>query len=252
MGETLAAHVSLDDDTITVLAQFLGENRTGIIRDFVLHMVERCTADKDSLQQLARLMMHTGFELFWSRLACNLLSQKAALVLARLLLACQAPPAMLGELLERTEPETAARLAVTLPAETLWRLKVSLGRLLTNLHPRLATPLLKRLLEDNQHNWGPVLGQLVLETRGEAFPLPMLRNLATVIASKGGCKEYLVPLVRSKEVKEEVRLCALRFVEKDPQALAEACKFSLTELFGSKEIRERLKQARKSLAGEDQ
>jgi len=192
VGETLAQQVTLDQASTGLLADLLAARPNRIARDLAQHLVQRCVRDQASLQSLARLMTAVGFELFWSHLVPENLSERAVIVLGKLLLACKAPA----------------------------------------------------------NDWIPVLGRRLADTRGEAFPLPVLRNLCKVITRRGRCREYLVPLVRSKETKEEVRLTALRFVEQDPDALAEACQWRFGELFASREVRERLKRARKAMVKE--
>ena len=172
-------------------------------------------------------------------------------VLGKLLLACKAPEGLLADLVKDSPPAVALRLATGFPPEMLWALRQTVCKLLGDARPNEAHALLRVLFSDTRFDWANVLGNTVVASNGEALALPVLRTVCSIITKKGLCKQYLVPLVRAKEAKEEVRLTALRFVEQDPNALAEASQWRFRELFVSKELRERLKRARKKPQGDE-
>lgn len=251
IGRTLAENTALDEHAVRALADLLATPPSSITRDLAMHLVERLTGDQASLQSLAQLMMTTGFGVFWAHVDTAALSERSVTVLGKLLLACKAPEGLLADLVKDSPPAVALRLATGFPPEMLWALRQTVCKLLGDARPNEAHALLRVLFSDTRFDWANVLGNTVVASNGEALALPVLRTVCSIITKKGLCKQYLVPLVRAKEAKEEVRLTALRFVEQDPNALAEASQWRFRELFVSKELRERLKRARKKPQGDE-
>jgi len=245
LAEMLAQRVTIDEQTLPALVDLISAPPTPMVLDFCRLMVERSMEAEQSLQQLARLIVEAGFDVFFSKLDLAGLSPRAVIVLGKLVLACKGPVALLGDLVGRSTPEAGLRVAASLPGEVLWRMKRPVLNLLMNAHPREAHALLRVLLADHTHEWASHLGELLLQSHGKGLPFPVVRTLCKVVAHKRLTRQFLVPLVRSREAADEVKLAALRYIERDAQALEEVAQGRFGGLFQSREVRERIKQARR-------
>lgn len=244
-GRAVATAIKLTDDSIDALLPVLSAPPTPLMTGLAQSFVDWATTDPTALQRLAQLMMAVGFEAFMAKLDLADMSERSLTVVGRLLKACGASAGLLGDLLSKSTAAAGVRLAAALPAEELWKLKKPVEKLLLSANPNEAHALLKILLAGQQFDWIPTLAEIVKRTKGDGIPLPVLRTLCNLIFRRRMTLDVLVPLVKGTDVKQEVRLTALRFVEQDEDALYEASQFSLGELFIPKEIRDRLKQARK-------
>ena len=246
-GKAVSAALLLDDSSIQALVPVLSAPPTALTSSMAHSFVDWATTDPGALQRLAQLMMAVGFEAFLAKLDLSQMSERALTVVGRLLKACGASAALLGDLLAKSTAGAGVKLAAALPGEELWKLKKPVEKLLLACNPAEATELLRLLLLEKQFDWLPTLAEIVTRTKGDGFPLQVLRSLFTVLHKRGKTLDVLVPLVKGRDVKQEVRLTALRLVELDEDALWEASQFSLGDMFIPKDIRERLKQARKRL-----
>jgi len=244
-GEALGMHVPLEERYIETLAPLLAGPASTLTRTLANRLLERCTGSRESLQWLARLMATVGFEAFLGKVDAAALSERCAVVTCRLLIASRAPLHPLAELLAHVAPATGIKLAGLLPADMLFRLKQPVLKLVSTASHKDAEALLATLGLHAQHDWGEVLGEVLQSSRGADWPLPVVRAACAVIAARGHAASYLVPLIQDRHVGDDVKLTALRFIEKDPAAVAKLGSLSLASLFQSREVKDRVKELRR-------
>lgn len=243
VGAVLADKLSLTIHERETLSTLLAGPPSPLTRELVCRLVERSVEDQQSLQNLAHLIMATGFDVFFGKLDVSRLSPRAVTVLGKLLQACRAPVTVLSGLIARSGPEAGLKLTLGLPPESLWLMRRSVLARFPSAHPREAHALLKVLLTDRTNDWARCLGEMVMRSHGTDLPFPVMRTLCKLFAHKGLCREYLAPLVLSREASDEVKLAAMRYVERDPDALEEVSSARLGGLFQSREVRQRIREA---------
>jgi signal transduction histidine kinase len=242
-GEALGCGVALGDAEIKGVGEILLAPATPLSRALACRLLERCCGSAESMRWLAHLMASTGFEAYWAKVDPGRLSERCALLVARLLLACKAPHSIVGDLLQRSPPASGARLALALPLDLLARLKQPVMKLLSTAAVKDAEALVTRLVGDGCVDWSAVLGTVAQASHGSAWPLPVFRMVCAAVQGRGGASGYLVPIVRSREASDEVKLTALRFIEKDAAALEALARGRIGKLLESRDVRDAIKAA---------
>ncbi len=244
-GEALGTHAVTDERSIEALAPLLAAPASALTRALANTLLERCTGSRESLQWLARLMSTVGFEAFCGKVDASQLTERCAVVMGRLLAASRAPLHPVADLLAHVPPATGVRLATTLPPEILFRLKQPVLKLIGSASLKDAESLLAHLAAQQQNDWGEVVGEVLVASRGEEWPLPVVRTACALVTARGHAPKFLVPLVQDRHVGDDIKLTVLRFIERDPRAVAMLGTMSLGSLFQSREVRERLKELRR-------
>jgi len=158
---------------------------------------------------------------------------------------------MLPKYFDGLEPDIAIKVLGQTPHHLLWEARPAVGQLLNGLDdPIRRRQLVRTVMGTGENRWLSVLAAALIQRGGKDWCPATLKVTCDKLAVGRMGEKFLIPLIKASNATEEAILAALRALEGSPEILRKATKFRLRELNHSKEVRQRLRKARKQLREE--
>jgi len=247
IGETLAANIVLDEKERAGLCTLLAAPASRVNRGLVHGLLDRCVKDSKAFDAVVEILATVGVNNFYAKVELPALSDKAAIALGRLLIRSQASPALLAEIVGKSAPKVAAAIVAETPPALLLRLRAKVEELLEKAPVDENSEIARVLLQQKDDRWLQLLVDTLVETGGKRWHAATTGLVCSAVLDRRRGREVLVPLARSYNAKTDLRLLVLDVLEKAPDLLAEATRWSFQELFEKPEIKDRMKKTRRDL-----
>jgi len=247
LGEILARHIVLDGPGTAALGHCLARSPRHLSSGLMHGLLERCSADPLLMEALSRVAAQGGAERMLSVLDPNRLNLPQALALSRMMgQIVRGGCEMVLKLGEVCPAGVRCALLAGLPPRALSGSEPKILKLLGEANPEEAGPLLGALAQARDPKLLGVLGQAILSSHGKGWSLRILKSSCeALLSTPSGC-ESLVRLARSSSAGADVRVVALRALERRPEILSRISRWSIREaLLDPPEVRERLREVRR-------
>ncbi len=247
LGEILARQIVLDGPGTTALGHCLARAPRHLSSGLMHGLLERCAADPALMEALGRIAAQGGGDRMLSVLDPNRLNLPQALALARMLgQGVRGGGDLVLKLAEVCPMAVRCGLLAGLPPRALSGSEDKVARVLHEATPEEATPLLGALAEARDPRLLVVLGQAIQHSLAKGWPSRVLKSACEALVSTPSGSEALVHLARSSSASTDVRMAAIRSLERRPEILSRISRWSFREaLLDPPEVRERLREVRK-------
>jgi len=250
LGERIAQGIAINKQTLEGLHALLAPRALkSTSLELLKGLLERAVTEEPVLEGMSQLAAMMGLDAFWSKVDITTLSMEAMNGVGKILVAHDAPLKFMVKLIDIATPPIALSIILSAPTAILTSLSTQIRKILMSPKAGPRLPLLELLLQQDDAKWRRLIGEALLESKGEAWGEGSLRLVGLELAKRRLGNTYLVPLVRSNAVSSQVRLIMLRALFRTSDALEEAVKWNMSELLAPPAVKVALKKARQRLKG---
>ncbi|MEM6290175.1 MAG: hypothetical protein AAGA54_02890 [Myxococcota bacterium] len=156
------------------------------------------------------------------------------------------PQAQLAEALEQLDPDVATAVLLDMRHGTLLsEHHGAVDRVLQTGSFQARNSLASHLATSTARHEERLLARSVLDAAAEPWGPRAAFLVCNRVRDAGLTRDVLLPLARNRNTTANLRVAALHVLENDPGALAEAARWSVSELFAPPDVRSALKKARR-------
>ncbi len=246
LGQATGNSLMLDSKSVQQLTALFAGPDLPFVRGVANGLLSRA-ANEGAAEGIARAIKAIGTRDLWRHAHLAGAGDDVTRGVAKVLKGADADATCWADLVGWSSPAVSAWILRNAPPLVLSRVEANLKGMLRDRTPQENAPLIKALAEQGSTSALRSLAEALHETRGRGWAGKVVPVICNALMRKGMGAQYLVPLFRDREVDPKMRLLVLRTLEAQPELLAEAVKFQVTDLMEPPAIKERLKAARRRL-----
>ena len=252
LGHRIASGAPMTNQGVRSLAGLVISGPLPLARGAARGFVERAVTDREAFAAMKQIAASVVFPRFCELIDPGDLEVETLTTLGLLILRSKDPPRLMPRFFDAVPPAVALEVLGQTPQNLLWEARTAVGKLLvgtTRSDDRRR--LVRVVLGTGDDRWQKVLGRALAQTGGKGWCQATLKVTCDKLCAGGLDEEILVPLVQDPGASDDAVLAALRALERNPDALKAATKFTIREFtHHSKDVRQRLRKLRKRLKEE--
>lgn len=247
LGKATGRGVALDAVAVARLNVLMRDTATPFSVGVATGLLERAGGGDEAVKAVAQVCKAVGMTQVWSLAELSGLSDGVARGIAQVLKLCDEGADKYADLVVACPATVAAWILRNAPPHVRSRIESRLHQVFRSRDPTENTPLVEALIATESPSSMKALGEVLLKTRGAGWAGRIVPDLCAAIVKARLAGEFLVPLFRDREADTMLRLLVLRSMDAEPDLLAEATKFRVTDVMEPKEIQARCKAIRRRL-----
>ncbi len=239
--------IQLTPKTVEVLKILFAETPTPVSGLLVSLALKQGNADEVLGEPLGNMIINLGLNSVARHLQYDALPPEAGIFLAKVVTALRSSD-RLAQLLEKVPVSTAILIVKNVPPAMLSASSHVVVALMKRAGPEDLLGLVRGLSRGDKAG-ARVLGQAMMSSGAEGWTTAAINEACPAVVRSGFGAQFLLPLAENRKLPVWARLAVLKGLEEDPDLLAQAVEFKVSEMLEPPEVRAFLTAARKRLGG---